>query len=235
MRAWFALSAATFGIGFLIVFFLELAHMKWWLTRFLMPGSTLAIVSLGFAALVASRDPEWLPAAGRRLILPFVVIAATAGPAFEIAATAHRNFLLVAQKASDRLAWIARHRSYFILDTVEFDTAIVEPDPRRHFNHWRTRAPRPGAFHPPHAATRRAASRVLPDGRAAGRAEGSSHRRGGRGRRQRTQDPGATDDPSRGSPAGRRRGMGLLRLRPGAPGEGREHPRAQTSPMTFSS
>jgi hypothetical protein len=117
LAAWLAISAASFGVGFLIAFMFDLGYMKWWLTRFLVPGTAMALTCLGFAALIVARDSS--PGASlRKLALPGLVAAATLGPMIELMTIAYRNFYGASVRGDPilpRLAAIARQRSFLHL------------------------------------------------------------------------------------------------------------------------
>lgn len=69
LESWSAIALLTFAIGYAVFFFLELSDMKWWLSRFLLPGTLLGLLSFVAAILPGTDSPSprhawrfWLPA-----------------------------------------------------------------------------------------------------------------------------------------------------------------------------
>ena len=120
-RAWLVTAAGALATGFAICFLLELGHIKWWLTRFLMPGSMLAIMCLALcyppAAVRAPRRVRALAAA--------LVFVATVGPLLELAAVAWRQLVLANEHdpVAQRLRILATAPGPFLFESLVLDGA----------------------------------------------------------------------------------------------------------------
>jgi hypothetical protein len=112
-RSWLLLSFFAFGIGYVLYFSLEVGGMKWWLTRFLVPGTAMTLIGLGYGTLggLARVRP-----AMRRAIWAFLVVMATAGPVVEVATVAVRNFVIGGKEApvGQRLMLLVRSKGPFL-------------------------------------------------------------------------------------------------------------------------
>ncbi len=94
MRIWFWLSLLSVLTGYVIVFCLELDHVKWWLTRFLVPGVVTCLTGLVLAvAPPVGTRASWSRRLGRALL----VIVATAGPVLEISQQFAKNWIELAR------------------------------------------------------------------------------------------------------------------------------------------
>ena len=115
-RAWLWLSLFSFGFGYAICFGLELGQMKWWLTRFLVPGCAMALTCLGFGALA------WLQSAAlvtRRMLWSLLVVVATVGPVDELMTVAGRNFFVDrVDPLGRRLTLLTQAKGPFIFETL---------------------------------------------------------------------------------------------------------------------
>ena len=78
------------GSGFAIVFLFEYGGMKWWLTRFLVPGTALSLL-WGFEALAAGLSH--LGVQLRSSLLATLLVTATYGPLAELAWLSRENLV----------------------------------------------------------------------------------------------------------------------------------------------
>ena len=112
LRIWFWLALFSFLTGYLIVFGLELDHVKWWLTRFLVPGVVACLTGLVMAvAPSAGTRASW----SRRLGWTLLVIVATTGPVLELSQQFAKNWIELAQvdPLAHRLNLLARTSGSF--------------------------------------------------------------------------------------------------------------------------
>jgi hypothetical protein len=80
LRFWFWLGLLTFLTGYVVVFTFELAEIKWWLTRFLVPGVVVCLTGLVLAlAPTLGQKVSW----GRRLGWAVLLFVGVFGPAVE--------------------------------------------------------------------------------------------------------------------------------------------------------
>jgi hypothetical protein len=127
-RAWFWISVFAFGAGYVVSFGLELGRMKWWLTRFLVPGTAMALTCLAFAAL------SWLGTVGRasrRIAWVLLLVVATFGPVTELVTQSCRNFLGGPDPFADRLGVVARARGPFLFESFVADPRAATVDAGR--------------------------------------------------------------------------------------------------------
>jgi hypothetical protein len=127
-RVWLLLSLFSFGSGYAVCFGLELGHLKWWLSRFLVPGSAMALTCLGFGALgyleggtaATSRlnAPSDLFGLGsRRLWWVLLVVVATVGPVAELVSVSGRNFLRRVDPIGHRLMLLTQTKGPFLFES----------------------------------------------------------------------------------------------------------------------
>lgn len=92
-HAWLLLSLFAFAVGYGVAFGLDLDGRKWWLARFLVPGSAMALTCLGYAVLDTLRARSRL----RILLVGLLLVAATVGPVSELGSVFFRNFVAAAK------------------------------------------------------------------------------------------------------------------------------------------
>jgi hypothetical protein len=107
LRVWFWMALFSFLIGYAIVFALELDHVKWWLTRFLVPGVITCLTGL---VLAVAPPAGAATSRSRRGAWTILVIVATAGPVLETAQQFAKNWIELAQvdPLAHRLNLLAR-------------------------------------------------------------------------------------------------------------------------------
>lgn len=125
--AWLLLSAFAFAAGFAMYFLLELMRMKWWLTRFLVPGVTLALTCLCFAAL--DRFQALSTPLRRGLAWSALAILAAAGPLFELGDVFFRNLQSAANgnTLQRRIASMVTPRGPFLFESLKTRAPLAEP------------------------------------------------------------------------------------------------------------
>jgi hypothetical protein len=126
-RDWAWLSFFAFATGFAIYFCLELGGMKWWVSRFLVPGTVMAMTCLAFVVrdgVAATTHARWI----------WIALAAAAlwGPIVELGATGYRNFVLAAEldPIGKRIARLASEKGPFLFDGLAYDKAVARRDVR---------------------------------------------------------------------------------------------------------
>jgi hypothetical protein len=131
-EVWWMLSTLSFVVGYGIYYLFELGNMKWWLTRFLVPGSTAALVCLGLAA--ATGFARMKPA-HRVAAWAILIAVATVGPMIELATVAVGHFVVAARVESleHRLGVLVRTKGPFLFDALQFDPRAATRDGRGWF------------------------------------------------------------------------------------------------------
>jgi hypothetical protein len=125
-------SLCSFAFGYAVYFGVELGQMKWWLSRFLVPGTAMSLTCLGFAALAG------LAAFGRvkrGALWALLLIAAAFGPLTELFAIAYRTYVIAAQAdpISQRLNLLTRTKGPFIFEGLLFRPESATQDARGFF------------------------------------------------------------------------------------------------------
>jgi hypothetical protein len=127
LRGWWRLSAISLAAGFLVAYFLELGELKWWLTRFMVPGVAIALVCLGFALLRLLRGRSL----GAQAVVWLLVLAgATYGPLREAFLVARENFVEQPfQSLPGRLGLLVRTQGPFVFASVRADPIRARREP----------------------------------------------------------------------------------------------------------
>jgi hypothetical protein len=90
-RVWLWLSLISFAVGFGIVFTFELDAVKWWLTRFLVPGLVLCLTGVVLAvAPAAGQRSSWL----KRCAWACLLVVGVYGPAVEFSRLFRQNWII---------------------------------------------------------------------------------------------------------------------------------------------
>jgi hypothetical protein len=121
-------AAAGFAIGYAFTYVFELGGMKWWITRFLVPGAAMSLVCLALAGLEGMRRAAGTPG---RLAWAALFVAAVLGPVTELAAVSWRNFVAVAgsDPFARRLEALATRRGPFLFESFEPNPRVARRDP----------------------------------------------------------------------------------------------------------
>ena len=126
LSVWLLLSLFAFGFGYAIFFSFALDGMKWWLARFLVPGSTMALICLSFVALHHLQN---IRPVARKALWIFLVVTATWGPVVELASVGFRNFVASAHvdPIGRRLNLLVDIRGPFLFRSLLFDPDSAAP------------------------------------------------------------------------------------------------------------
>jgi hypothetical protein len=90
LLVWFWVALFSFSIGYAIAFLFELGYMKWWLSRFLVPGVVVCLVGLVLALARPAGEP-WPRM--RRAAWTLCIVIGTFGPAVEFCQTFYNNWI----------------------------------------------------------------------------------------------------------------------------------------------
>jgi hypothetical protein len=123
-RSGLILSACSFGFGYAIYFNVELGEMKWWLTRFLVPGSAMAFVCLGLGVL-ESLQPR--SSAVRRALWVLLLGVATVGPVSELLSGGVRNVASRVDPIDRRLALLVHSKGPYLFEALNVQPEAASP------------------------------------------------------------------------------------------------------------
>jgi hypothetical protein len=93
LRGWFWLALGAFLVGYAVVFGLELGHIKWFLTRFMVPACILCLTGL---VLAVAPPAGAVASKKRRLAWTLILVGACFGPLLEFSETFRRNWVRTA-------------------------------------------------------------------------------------------------------------------------------------------